>query len=191
MRRTVVRTQPRHLVAVVVTAAGAALAGCGAPESETNPEMGTSVVSEIPEPTPDLLEAGPAEPYTGPYDADFAAQIGTYAETGEITDYEGVEVTLTGEVHEVINPAAVAITDPQDPSVAPLLVVLEDADDTLAEGDPVEVTGTVHAAYGVPSVEEDIGVPPDDDVLAHYDGEPFVWSTAVNSSAPSALATTG
>lgn len=189
MRRIVVRTQSRHFVAVVVTAAGVTLTGCGAPESETNSEA--SVVSETAPPTPDLLEAGPAEPYTGPYDADFAAQIGTYPETGEISDYEGVEVTLTGEVHEVIKPVAVAITDPQDPSVAPLLVVLEDADETLAEGDSVEVTGTVHAAYGVPSVEEDIGAPPDDDVLAHYDGEPYVWATAVNSSAPSAPATAG
>lgn len=185
MRRIVVRTQPRHFVAVVVTAAGVALTGCGAPEAETSPEAGASAVSETASPTPDLLEAGAAEPYTGPYDADFAAQIGAYPGTGEISDYEGVEVTLTGEVHEVIKPVAVAITDPQDPAVPPLLVELEDTDETLAEGDSVEVTGTVHAAYNVPAVEENLGEAPDGDVLAHYDGKPYVRATAVNSSAPS------
>lgn len=184
-----VRTQPKHLVAIVVTAAGAALTGCGAPEAETSPETGAPIVSETAPPTPDLLEPDPAEPYTGPYDADFATQIGTYPETGEISDYEGVEVTLTGEVHEVINPVSAAITDPQDPSVPPLLVVLEDPDETPAEGDSVEVTGTVHAAYNVPAVEENLGEAPDDDVLAHYHGEPYVWATAVNNSTPSAPAT--
>ncbi|WP_426119512.1 hypothetical protein [Kocuria sp. LHG3120] len=185
------RTQPRHLVAVVVTAAGVALTGCAASEPEPGAQTEASAMSATAEPTPDLLEAGPAEPYTGPYDADFAAQIGTYPDTGQISDYEGVEVTLTGVVHEVINPVSVAISDPQDPSVPPLLVVREDPNQPLTEGDPVEVTGTVHAAYNVPAVEENLREPPKDDVLAHYHGQPYVWATAVNSPAPSASATAG
>ena len=89
-----------------------------------------------------------------------------------------MEVTLTGVVHEVINPVSVAISDPQDPSVPPLLVVREDPNQPLTEGDPVEVTGTVHAAYNVPAVEENLREPPKDDVLAHYHGQPYVWATA-------------
>ncbi|MEX5305602.1 hypothetical protein RF644_07540 [Kocuria sp. CPCC 205258] len=183
------RTQPKHLLAVAVTATGLALTGCTASEPEPDAQAEASVMSASAEPTPDLLEPDPAEPYTGPYNADFAAQIGTYPETGEISDYEGVEVILTGVVHEVINPVSVAIADPQDPSIPPLLIVMDDADESLSDGDAVEVTGTLHAAYGVPSVEENIGGPPDDDVLAHYDGEPYVWATAVNTLAPSASPT--
>ena len=70
------RTQPRHLVAVVVTAAGVALTGCAASEPEPGAQTEASAMSATAEPTPDLLEAGPAEPYTGPYDADFANLLG-------------------------------------------------------------------------------------------------------------------
>ena len=189
-RRIVGRTQPRHLIAIVATAIGAALTGCAAPEPETGPQEVAPLVSETTSAAAELFEDGTAEPYTGPYDADFAAQIGTYPQTGQISDYEGVEVTLTGVVHEVINPVAVAITDPQDPSLPPLLVVLDDAEETLVVGDPVAVSGTVHAAYNVPTVEENLGEAPDEDVLAHYDGEPFVLATAVNSPAPTVPSTT-
>ena len=185
------RTQPRHLIAIVATAIGAALTGCAAPEPETGPQEVAPLVSETTSAAAELFEDGTAEPYTGPFDADFAAQIGTYPQTGQISDYEGVEVTLTGVVHEVINPVSVAISDPQDPSVPPLLVVREDPNQPLTEGDPVEVTGTVHAAYNVPAVEENLREPPKDDVLAHYHGQPYVWATAVNSPAPSASATAG
>lgn len=178
-------TQPRHLIAITVAAAGLALTGCTASDPQPEAQAETTAGSPSAEPTPDLLEAGPAEPYAGPYNTDFATRIGHYPETGQITDYEGVEVDLTGVVHEVINPVSITIADPRDPAVPPLLVVRDEPNQPLTEGDPVEVTGTVHAAYNVPAVEENLGKPPEDDVLAHYDGQPYVWATTVDAPAPS------
>lgn len=184
------RTRPRHLTVIVAATIGAALTGCAAPGPGAGPQEVAPLMSETASPAAELFEDGTAQPYTGPYDADFAAQIGTYPQTGRISDYEGVEVRLTGVVQDVINPVAVAITDPQDDSLPPLLVVLDDAEKTLAVGEPVEVSGTVHAAYNVPTVEENLGEAPEEDALAHYDGEPFVLATAVNSPVPTTASTT-
>ena len=137
------RTRPRHLTVIVAATIGAALTGCAAPGPGAGPQEVAPLMSETASPAAELFEDGTAQPYTGPYDADFAAQIGTYPQTGRISDYEGVEVS-----------------------------------------------GTVHAAYNVPTVEENLGEAPEEDALAHYDGEPFVLATAVNSPVPTTASTT-
>lgn len=185
--RTTRTTAVRTMAVVAVVAAGMVLTGCGRQEADPVAEPGAPLASETAPPAAELLSAPPS-PYVGPYDADFSDQIGTYPETGQTSAYEGMEVTLTGEVDEIINPIAVTITDPADSTVAPLLVVRENAEENLAPGDLLEVTGTLHAAYNVPTVEEDLGQAPDEEVLAHYDGEPFVWATSVNNPTPSAMA---
>jgi hypothetical protein len=178
----------RKLAAATVIAVGLPLAGCGTTDPATSTAGATAAGTAS---TAQPLREAPPAPYDGPYDAAFAEDVGTYPQTGEIGVHEGMEVTLTAEIGEVASPIAVAITDPQDPSVAPLLVVLENADTTLRAGDPVKVTGTVHAAYNVPAVEENLGEAPDADVLAHYDGQPYIEATQVHSPTPASSVPTG
>jgi hypothetical protein len=180
----------RKLAATTAIAAGLLLTGCGATDPATSTAGESAAETEAASTAQPLREAPPG-PYDGPYNAAFAEEVGTYPETGEIGVYEGMEVSLTAEIGEVVSPIAVAITDPQDPSVAPLLVVLENADTTLRAGDPIEVTGTVHAAYNVPAVEENLGEAPEADVLAHYDGQPFIEATQVHSPIPAPSAPAG
>lgn len=178
------------LAATTAVAAGLVLTGCGATDPSSSTVDGSAAETEAASTAQPLRDA-PPEPYDGPYNAAFAEDVGTYPQTGAIGVYEGMEVTLTAEIGEVVSPIAVTITDPQDPSVAPLLVVLENADTTLRAGDPIKVTGTVHAAYNVPAVEENLGEAPDADVLAHYDGQPFIEATQVHSPTPAPSALTG
>lgn len=179
-----------ELAATTVIAAGLLLTGCGAIDPATS-TTGESAAGTEAASTAQPLRDAPPEPYDGPYNAAFAEDVGTHPETGEIGVHEGTEVTLTAEIGEVVSPIAVAITDPQDPSVAPLLVVLENADSALRAGDPIEVTGTVHAAYNVPAVEENLGEAPDTDVLARYDGQPYIEASQVHRPTPAPSVPTG
>lgn len=180
---TLVTGSARMLAAVSFTIAGLVLTGCGSNDPVADPAGETIAENETAQPAQPLRE-DPPETYVGPYNAAFASEVGTYPETGDIGVYEGMEVTLGAEIGEIVSPVAVAITAPEDPSVAPLLVVLENADATLQQGDPIEVTGTVHASYNVPAVEENLGEAPDADVLAHYDGQPYISATRLDSPTP-------
>ncbi|WP_162459766.1 hypothetical protein [Kocuria sediminis] len=130
---------------------------------------------------PDALPAGP---YAGPYDQAFAEDLEHYAEQ---------EVTLRAQMETVVNPVAFTITTPADTgeesgegeAVAPLLVVdFDDPSPALRPGEQVEITGTVHEAYNVPDTEENLGAPPGPDVLASYDGQPFLNATSVQTPTP-------
>lgn len=180
----------RMLAATLCAVGGLVLTGCGANEAAPDTAGETSTEDQTTQGDQPLRE-DPPEPYVGPYNAAFANELGTYPETGEIGVYEGMEVTLTAEIGEIVSPIAVAVTAPQDPSVAPLLVVLENGDVTFQPGDPVEVTGTVHAAYNVPDTKENLGDAPEADVLAHYDGQPYIQATSVDGPTPDATTSTG
>lgn len=86
----------------------------------------------------------------------------------------------------IINPVAFTITTPEDAGeegvAAPLLVMdFDDPSPTLRPGDQVEITGTAHEAYNVPDTEENLGAPPAPEVLASYDGQPFLNATSVQT----------
>lgn len=152
--------------AAALAAAGLALTGCGPDVNDL----------ETDDPGGEVLE-GPeaAEPYVGPYDEAFAEDVLAYAEQ---------EVTLAGEVAVVVSPVAFTITAPGGDPATPLLVIHDPVGDGLTQGAAVEVVGTVHEAYNVPVAEEALGEPPGEEVLAHYDGEPFLDAEVVDVVAP-------
>lgn len=168
------RSRPFSLrvTAAALAVAGLALTGCGADEA--------AIDAEVEDPGGVALE--PPGPYAGAYDAAFAERVVDYAEQ---------EVTLTGEVDVVVSPVAFTITAAGGDPAASLLVVHDPVGDGLTPGAAVTVTGTVHEAYNVPSVEENLGEPPGEDVLAHYDGEPFVDATVVDGDVSQRTAPTG
>jgi hypothetical protein len=168
--------RPRTAAAVTAVAAAAlVLSACGGPAT---PPPGAPVEALL---DPESIPTGP---YTGPYDPAFAENLEHYAEQG---------VTLSAQVETIINPVAFTITTPEDTgedtadsgTVAPLLIMdFDDPSPTLRPGDRVEITGTVHAAYNVPDIEENLGAPPGPDVLAAYDGRPFLNATSVQTTSP-------
>ena len=171
--------RPRRApTAAAIAVAALALTACGGP---TTPPP-DAPVEQLVDP-----EAVPTGPYAGPYQA-FAEDLEHYAEQ---------EVTLRAQVQTVVSPVAFTITTP-DPSgedteesgkFAPLLVMdFDDPSPVLNPGDQIEITGTVHAAYNVPDTEENLGAPPGPEVLAAYDGQPFLNATSVQTTAPQATA---
>ncbi|MUN64920.1 hypothetical protein GMA12_17535 [Kocuria sediminis] len=147
----------------VLAAAALGLSACG-----TGPELPGSYAEQS--------QDQPAEPFAGPYDQVFAADLDAYAVD---------EISLTGEVETIVSPVAFTITAAGDTDVDPLLVVNFDEDASrLAVGQQVEVTGTVHEAYNVPDTEENLGDPPGPEVLAFYDGQPFFNATSVEIAEP-------
>lgn len=172
--------RPRRApTAAAIAVAALALTACGGP---TTPPP-DAPVEQLVDP-----EAVPTGPYAGPYDQAFAEDLEHYAEQ---------EVTLRAQVQTVVSPVAFTITTP-DPSgedteesgkFAPLLVMdFDDPSPVLNPGDQIEITGTVHAAYNVPDTEENLGAPPGPEVLAAYDGQPFLNATSVQTTAPQAMA---
>ncbi|WP_460669064.1 hypothetical protein [Kocuria himachalensis] len=171
----------RAVIAAAVAVAALGLSACGGP---TTPPPGAPVVQLL-DP-----EAIPTGPYAGPYDQAFAEDLEHYAEQ---------EVVLRAQVGTVVSPVAFTITTPEPSEAdsgedtgdggvaAPLLVVdFDDTSPTLRPGDRVEITGTVHAAYNVPDTEENLGAPPGPEVLASYDGQPFLNATSVQTEDPQA-----
>ena len=149
--------------AALLAVAGLALTGCATEEDE--------VGAEIEDPGGAPLEPPEAtEPYVGDYDAAF---------TETVLDYADQEVSLIGEVDTVVSPVAFTLTAPDDSPIEPLLIIHDPIGNGLTEGAAVEVTGLLREAYNVPSVEENLGGPPGEEVLAHYDGEPFVGEATV------------
>lgn len=160
--------------AAALSAAALGLSACGTAADEP----GTDVEGAQEQPA-----AQQPGPYAGPYDEAFAEDVAAHADE---------EVVLTAEVDTIVSPVAFTITSADDPGVAPLLVVNFDADAAgPEEGEVVEVTGRLHEAYNVPTVEEDIGRAPAEDLLAHYDGQPFVHATNVEDPEPQATASAG
>ncbi|GGG72516.1 hypothetical protein GCM10011374_41560 [Kocuria dechangensis] len=169
---------PRRAAAAAVAVAALGLSACGS----ADPSPGAPAEQLL---DPETLPTGP---YAGPYAQAFAEDLEHYAEQ---------EVRLSAAVETVVNPVAFTITTPEDTAentgeggaVAPLLVVeFDDTSPALRPGDPVEVTGTVHEAYNVPDTEENLGDPPGPEVLASYDGQPFLEATSVRTPAPQTTA---
>ncbi|GGG60427.1 hypothetical protein GCM10011374_24100 [Kocuria dechangensis] len=170
--------RPRRAAAAAVAVAAFGLSACGS----ADPSPGAPAEQLL---DPETLPTGP---YAGAYDQAFAADLEHYAEQ---------EVTLHAQVGTVVNPVAFTLTALEDTAentgeggaVAPLLVVeFDDTPPELRPGDAVEVTGTVHEAYNVPDTEENLGDPPGPEVLASYDGQPFLEATSVDTSTPQATA---
>jgi hypothetical protein len=186
----------RAVIAAAVAVAALGLSACGGP---TTPPPGAPVVQLL-DP-----EAIPTGPYAGPYDQAFAEDLEHYAGpydqafAEDLEHYAEQEVVLRAQVGTVVSPVAFTITTPEPSEAdsgedtgdggvaAPLLVMdFDDPSPTLRPGDRVEITGTVHAAYNIPDTEENLGAPPGPEVLASYDGQPFLNATSVQTEDPQA-----
>jgi hypothetical protein len=161
MNTTHCRHRLRKLVgALVLTAAAGVSTGCGAGNTP-EPAPGTESSPAQSDQTPD--EQVPAA-YTGPYNAAFRADVSSYA---------GQQVTLTGEVADLVpSRSALVLTDPEDPDLDPLLVSAQFAFPDAEEGAVVEVTGTVQTNFQARVDQDDV-----DDEAGFYDrhiGQPYL-----------------
>lgn len=164
----------RRAAASVLAVAALGLAGCGNGGSETGTDVEDVQESEVMESSPAPQESAetPADvvaPYNGAYTQDFVDDQALY---------EGKEVTLTGEVEDVVSPNALQLSDPNDVELGSLLVLHDSALPELEDGALVEVTGTLQASLDVAAAEEDLGVDLGDE-LSDMEGESYVDASNV------------
>ncbi|HET7303856.1 MAG TPA: hypothetical protein VFJ12_04800 [Segeticoccus sp.] len=149
------------------SAAGAAAAvmllgvsACG--DSTSGAELGTTV-QEVQHEDADAA-------YDGDYDAAFYREMGSYA---------GQEVTLSADVNRIVSDHAFTLAGGD---VEELLVVSADRTAQLQPDSPVKVTGTVHTAFDLPAVEDQVGADLDDQSFDEWGQEPYVEATDIDSS---------
>lgn len=90
--------------------------------------------------------------------------------------YVGQDLTVLGEVEELLSPFAFTITSPADPTSEPILVV--DAGDwsDLEPAAPVQVEGQLRAALVLVDLEDELGRDLDDDLYAEWEGLTYIVS---------------
>lgn len=88
----------------------------------------------------------------------------------------GETVTVNGEVSEVLDPTAFTVGG-EEIGENPILVVGASVP-TLAEGDEVQVAGTV-TEFDVVGFEEDLDLDLVDDEFEDFDGDPAIAATSV------------
>ena len=128
-------------------------------------------------PTQVPTDRTPSAPdYEGPYDARFRAWV---------DNNDDSTVVVSGNVDQVISDNAFTLAGEGDKE--DLLVVGADKVTGLQAGGAVIVTGTVHKAFNLPGVQDDIHVDfEDDSILQAFDRDPYVEAAKVDTSAPAA-----
>lgn len=177
--RTKRRLIPTLLLALVATLG---LAACG--DDGDNDGLNDLGVQDTNGPN-DTLQTPTQEPteqnegapdYEGPYDAKFRSWV---------NDNDEGTVAVSGNVEQVISDNAFTLAGEGDNE--DLLVVGADKVAGLQTGSAVTVTGTVHKAFNLPGVEDDIHVDfEDDNVLQGFDRDPYVEAAQVDTAAPAA-----
>lgn len=119
-------------------------------------------------------DAGITSAYEGPYDEDFRTEASSYA---------GQQVTLTGEVAEMVpSRSSLILADPENPELDPLLVSAQFAFPEAEEGSLVEVTGTFLTNFEARVDQDD-----QDDEAGFYDrhiGEPYLDEAQLATADP-------
>ncbi|HET7329083.1 MAG TPA: hypothetical protein VFJ14_17570 [Nocardioidaceae bacterium] len=160
-RRLITRPVARTVVAGMFAFSALGVTAC----SETSgDEAGTSVEDVQEEAVTDDLA------YQGAFDNEFLT---------DLDGYEGQQVTVSADVDEVISDHAFTIAGGD---VEPLLVVSADEMNDLQAGNVVSVTGTVHTAFDLPAVEEQMGTDLEDDRFADWGQEPYIEASGVDTS---------
>ncbi len=159
----------RTLASALVVTAAVTLVGCSADGAGT--EQGTDVDkrqgTSATEERPDETDGG----YVGPYDSEFYDTLAAY---------EGDEVTVFGEVDEVVSPTSFTIAGVDDTQVGPLLVVSLEATGGLEKDMPVSVTGTVHEAFDIAAVERRFRTELDDNLHSRWNGGPYIEALVID-----------
>ncbi|MFH5823465.1 hypothetical protein [Georgenia sp. AZ-5] len=162
------RTSGRLAAAGLAVAAALALAACDEDDTagpETGADAGTQEGADA-----------VVDPYVGPYDTPFYSDINSYS---------GQEVTVSGDVDEIVSATAFTIAGTEDTDVAPLLVVSTTEVGGLEPDMTVSVTGTVHEAFDLATLEEQAGTDLDDELFDVWDGEPYIDASSVDTSVAS------
>lgn len=136
---------------LVVCAASLGLVACG--DSTTGPEVGADVQ--------DVQREGE---YT--YD-------GLYIEGfyDAIPSYDGESVKLSADVNEIISDHAFTIAGGD---VEALLVIHDATIAMLAPGVTVQVSGTIHKVFDLPTIEHATDLELDDGLFADWGAEPYL-----------------
>lgn len=159
------KTRRASVTAGILAMSALGLTACN--DDTAGPETGTDVE--------DIQEEDEAalDPYDGPYDTTFYDDIDSYV---------GEEVTVSADINEVITPSSFVIAGTEDTDVEPLLVVSADEVSGLEKDLTVAVTGTVHEAFDLTTVEEDLETDLDDDLYDAWDTEPYIEATSIDTS---------
>ena len=165
---------PRLTVVVLCLSAGV-LAGCGA-TSSPEPDPGTETArSSSPE------QVNGSSPATAPSpsarDESTAGYAGPYAEAfhAELSSYTGQQVSLTGEVGDLIRSrSAYELTSPTASDLDPLLISAAYAVPDLQVGDTVRVTGTLREGFTPPVVEEAVEEGEEAGFYDQHRGQPYL-----------------
>lgn len=103
------------------------------------------------------------------------------------SEFYGTERVASGEVGEVLSPAAFVMVEEADNASGRrpegVLVINSDQEapaPELAAGQPVTVTGLVEEFF-LEEAEKETGVDLNDEVLAEREGKPAVYATSVNA----------
>jgi hypothetical protein len=160
---TTSRSSRRRVPAVLLAAllSGAVLAGCG--EDDEDPTTAADVDVRPPD---DLRD-----PYNGAYDADFRE---------DLDGYEGVEVSLLGEVGRIVSPVAFTLTGGD---VEPILVITDQELADLQPGETVAVAAEPADEFELSTLEESLGTDLPDEAYEEWEGEPFLDATRVEPRA--------
>ena len=172
---SIIARRTSSLTSVALCLSAGVLAGCGAtPSPEPDPATGTAEssstapISASPSVTTPAPGAGsePSSGYVGAYDEAFRA---------ELSSYTGQQVSLTGEVGDLIRSrSAYELASPTAPDLDPLLISAAYAVPDLQIGDTVTVTGTLREGFEPPVVEEAVD---GDEEAGFYDqhrGQPYL-----------------
>ncbi|HET7315571.1 hypothetical protein [Salinisphaera sp.] len=150
------------------TAAGifalAAALGLAACDSTTGGEKDASVQDIQNE------DAGSSYAYAGSYNSGFY---------GNLDSYEGKQVSVSADVGKVVSKHAFTMAGGD---VEPLLIVSANEEKNLAQGSTAKVTGTVHTAFDLTTVEDEVGVDLQDNLFNQWGQEPYIVATSIDTN---------
>lgn len=156
------RTRRMNTIIAAAALATATLTGCG-DDADTVAEDAT---------VPDEAEETVTEETEQP-------GVGEEGEGGAAQDEleVGQDVSLTGEVAEVLSPEAFTVGG-DEIGENPILVVGANVPADLAEGDTADISGTV-VLFTVPGYEEDLDLDLIDQEFEDFDGDPAIQAESV------------
>lgn len=144
------------------------VASCGTEGAEKGAD-----VEDVQEVTEETETNNAANPFDGTYDQGFLDDVDVR---------KGQTVTVSANVNKIIAPDAFTIAGTEDTTVDPLLVLHKDAEPELKPELTVKVTGTVHVAFDLPAVEQDLGVDLDDALFEDWNGKPYLEASKIDTS---------
>ena len=139
--------------------AGTVLAGCSGDD-------------EVNETTPADADVRPSDDLEDPYDGPYAPEF-----REDIEGYTGQEVSLLGEVDQVLSPIAFVLSGEGD--VDPILVVSQTEFGDLRPGQTVAVAARPLEDFELTALEQAIGSDLPDEAYAEWDGEMFLDASIV------------